>query len=206
MSLCSAAAYNGAVFWLERWCLASWRTELLSTLEGDVLELGAGTGVNLDYYPSRVKNLTLVEPDPFMRRRLVRKLKLRRVGPETQILDTAAEVLTLDDASTDVVVATLVLCSVKNVLLVLEEARRVLRPKGKLVLIEHVAAPAGTTRRVWQNCLEPVWTSLSGGCHLLRDPRLVIGEVGFKPVQVAQRELRGVPGFMKSAILGTWSR
>ena len=173
--------------------------------EGDVLELGAGTGVNLDYYPSRVKNLTLVEPDPFMRRRLVRKLKLRRVGPETQILDTAAEVLTLDDASTDVVVATLVLCSVKNVLLVLEEARRVLRPKGKLVLIEHVAAPAGTTRRVWQNCLEPVWTSLSGGCHLLRDPRLVIGEVGFKPVQVTQRELRGVPAFMKPAILGIWT-
>ncbi len=205
MSLCSAATYNCAVFWLERTCLANWRTELLSTLEGDVLELGAGTGVNLDYYRSQVRTLTLVEPDPFMRRRLVRKLKLRKLGPETKILDTAAEALTMDDASTDAVVATLVLCSVKNVLQVLEEARRVLRQNGKLVLIEHVAAAAGTSRRCWQNCLEPAWTRLSGGCHLLRDPRSAIKASGFKPVRLMERELRGVPGFIKPAILGTWT-
>jgi ubiquinone/menaquinone biosynthesis C-methylase UbiE len=197
--------YNCAVFWLERYCLASWRTELLSALEGDVLELGAGTGVNLDYYRSQVRKLTLVEPDPFMRRRLVRKLKMRKSEPETKILDTAAEALNIDEASIDAVVATLVLCSVKNVSLVLKEAKRVLRQNGKLVLIEHVAAPAGTSRRNWQNRLEPAWTRLSGGCHLLRDPRPVIETVGFKPVQVTQRELRGVPAFMKPAILGIWT-
>jgi ubiquinone/menaquinone biosynthesis C-methylase UbiE len=197
--------YNWAVFWLERYCLASWRTELLSLLHGNVLELGAGTGVNLDYYQSQVTNLTLVEPDPFMRRRLVRKLKTRNSRQQIRLLEHSAEALAIDDASIDAVVATLVLCSVNDVLQVLREARRVLRQNGKLVLIEHVAAPAGTSQRSWQNCLEPAWTRLSGGCHLLRDPRPTLEAVGFKPVQVMERELRGVPGFIKPAILGTWT-
>ncbi len=205
MSLCAATTYNCAVFWLERYCLASWRTELLSVLQGDVLELGAGTGVNLDYYQNQVQNLTLVEPDPFMRQKLARKLKNRNRRQPVRLLETPAEALDMDDASVDAVVATLVLCSVKNVLLVLEEAKRVLRPNGKLVLIEHVAAPVGTSRRSWQNYLEPVWSRLSGGCHLLRDPRPAIEATGFCPVQVAERELRGVPGFIKPAILGTWT-
>ena len=206
MSLCSAATYNCAVFWLEHTCLASWRTELLSALAGDVLELGAGTGVNLDYYRSQVTNLTLVEPDPFMRRRLVRKLKTQNPEQKIRLLETSAEALNVEEASVDVVVATLVLCSVKNVPLVLQEARRVLRQNGKLVLIEHVAAPSGSSRRVWQNCLEPAWTLVSGGCHLLRDPRPAIETAGFKPVQVTERELRGVPGFIKSALLGSWTK
>jgi SAM-dependent methyltransferase len=205
VSLCTATTYNCAVFWLERYCLASWRTELLSSLEGDVLELGAGTGVNLDYYQDQVANLTLVEPDRFMRQKLARRLKTRNPRQQVRLLEASAEALNIDDASIDAVVATLVLCSVKDVLQVLAEARRVLRPNGKLVLIEHVAAAPGTSRRFLQNCLEPAWTRLSGGCHLLRDPRPALESVGFKPARVMERELRGVPGFIKSAILGTWT-
>jgi ubiquinone/menaquinone biosynthesis C-methylase UbiE len=190
---------------LERYCLASWRTELLPVLKGDVLEIGAGTGVNLDYYRNQVVNLTLVEPDPYMRQKLARKLKIQNRKQQIRLLETSAETLDMDDASVDAVVATLVLCSVRNVHLVLEEARRVLRQNGTLVLIEHVAAPTGSWRRSWQNCLEPAWTRLSGGCHLLRDPRSAIEAIGFKPVQVMERELRGVPGFIKPAILGTWT-
>jgi ubiquinone/menaquinone biosynthesis C-methylase UbiE len=190
---------------LERYCLASWRSDLLSLLDGDVLELGAGTGVNLDYYQQgNLSSLTLVEPDPFMRRRLARKLGQTSIAKRTKILDSGAEVLPLGDASVDAVVATLVLCSVRDVARVLGEARRVLRPGGKLALIEHIAAPMGTRRRRWQNCLEPTWTFLSGGCHLLRDPRPAIETNGFRPHQVLERELSCVPGFLKSAIAGLW--
>ena len=193
------------MYGLERHCLSNWRSELLASLGGDILELGAGTGVNLDYYGSRVQQLTLLEPDPFMRRRLARRLAGHSRDACTHVLDAMAEALPLGDATVDAVVGTLVLCSVTDIPHTLAEVRRVLKPGGTLALIEHVAAPADTRRRRWQRRFAPAWTVVSGGCHLLSDPRPALDATGFKPVQVTERELRRVPGFMKPAIVGTWT-
>ena len=140
-----------------------------------------------------------------MRQKLNRKLAKRSISFRTEVLGTSAETIELSDASIDAVVGTLVLCSVSDVSQVLRESRRVLRPGGSLSLIEHVAAPVGTMRRRWQSWLEPTWAVVAGGCHLLRDPRLDIETAGFKPSFVTERELSGVPGFIKSAIIGTWT-
>jgi ubiquinone/menaquinone biosynthesis C-methylase UbiE len=177
---------------------------LLASLEGRVLELGAGTGLNLNYYPNHLEKLTLVEPDPFMRRRLASRLEGHCLRPVVSVLDTSAEALSLNDAIVDTIVGTLVLCSVTDVSQVICEAHRVLRPGGRLLLIEHIAATTGSSRRRWQDCLEPTWTRVSGGCHLLRDPRSEILAAGFEPLQVAERELRAVPAFLKPALVGSW--
>jgi ubiquinone/menaquinone biosynthesis C-methylase UbiE len=206
VSFFTATAYDLAVCYLERTCLSSWRSELLATLAGDVVELGAGTGVNLDYYHAQVERLTLVEPDSFMRRRLGRRLGNHPLGVCARVLDAPAETLSVADASVDAVVGTLVLCSVNDVAKVLSEARRVLRPGGSLALIEHVVAPIGSACYRWQSRLEPFWTFVSGGCHLLRDPRQAIKAVGFEPVSVTERVLRGVPAFIRPAVFGTWRK
>lgn len=205
MSFWSATAYDCATHGLERHCLASWRSELLGSLAGEILELGAGTGVNLRHYQPCVTQLTLLEPDPFMRRRLNRKLVGHPLGSRVRLLDASAEELRMSDASVDAVVATLVLCSVTDVARVLSEARRVLKPGGSLALIEHIAAPEGTQRRRWQNRLAQTWSLVSGGCQLTRDPRAALEAAGFNPIRVIERELRGVPGFIKPAIVGTWT-
>ena len=204
MSWLTAAIYDATLYAAERACLADWRSELLGGLRGNVLELGAGTGANLDYYPASVSSVTLVEPDRAMRHHLVRKSSLGAFGDRATLLPDASESLSVESGRFDVVVGTLVLCSVKDVERTLLEARRVLRLGGTLALIEHVGAKERTVRRRWQTWLEPVWSAVSGGCHLLRDPRVAIERAGFEPVRVEERELRGVPGFIKSAFVGTW--
>ena len=86
----------------------------------------------------------------------------------------------------------------------LAEVRRVLRPDGRLLLIEHIAAPLGSARRRAQRFYEPVWKRLAGGCHLQRDPREHLANAGFIAVQAIEREFRGVPGFIKAGLMGTW--
>ena len=204
MSWLTAAVYDATLYAAERACLADWRSELLGGLRGNVLELGAGTGANLDHYPASVSSVTLVEPDRAMRHHLVRKSSLGAFGDRATLLPDASESPSVESGSFDVVVGTLVLCSVKDVERTLLEARRVLRHGGTLALIEHVGAKERTVRRRWQTWLEPVWSAVSGGCHLLRDPRVAIERAGFEPVRVEERELRGVPGFIKPAFIGTW--
>jgi len=205
VSWLTATVYDLTLLGLERRCLSRWRSELLGPLRGDVLELGAGTGLNLEHYPASVNSITLIEPDAAMRRQLNGKLSKSALAARAQVGDSPAESLASKSASFDAVIATLVLCSVQNVELSLREARRVLRPGGTLALIEHIAAPEKTPRRRWQKLLEPAWSVVSGGCHLLRDPRRAIEEAGFEPVRVCECELRGAPGFIKPAFIGVYT-
>jgi len=186
--------------------MSRWRSELLSQLCGEVLELGAGTGLNLEHYPADVRSLTLVEPDRAMRQQLRRRLSNSSIQTRIRVDDSPAERLHAGSDSVDAVVGTLVLCSVQSVEQTLQEVRRVLRPGGTLVLIEHVAAPENTWRWRWQKWLEPTWRFVSDGCCLLRDPRQLIGASGFELMQVKECELQGVPGFIKPAFIGTWKR
>ncbi len=169
--------------------LAAWRAELLRDLQGRVLELGAGTGVNLVFYPAGLARLVLAEPDRHMRARLVAKVARERPGAEVgvEVVDAAAEALPFDDASFDVVVSTLVLCSVDDLGRALAEARRVLRAGGALVFLEHVAADDRPGRLAWQRRLEPAWRRLAGNCHLTRRTAEAIEAAGFD-LQACTRE------------------
>lgn len=164
----------------EAHCLRAWRADLLGALQGDVLELGAGTGLNLPHYPESVERLVLTEPDRHMRRRLE-----RRVADEpgraasVEVVQASAESLAQPDASFDYVVSTLVLCSVGSVEPALAEAHRVLKPGGALVFLEHVAAEDRPRRLRWQRRIEPLWKRLMGNCHLTRRAAEAIEAAGF---------------------------
>lgn len=169
MSRFVAALYDRFMAESEVACLADWRRALLADLTGDVLEIGAGTGANLPHYPDGLRSLTLTEPDPHMRRRLVLAVSQGGERPFTvEISDAAATALPVPDASRDAVICTLVLCTVPDPQAVLREVVRVLRPGGRFVYLEHVAAWDNPGRLRWQRALEPAWRVLADGCHLTR--------------------------------------
>ncbi len=176
-----AAVYDRMIAASEEACVGEWRAQLLAGLTGDVLELGAGTGLNLARYPTAVDRLVLVEPDRHMRTKLVARVD--EVAPPfpVEVVDAGAERLPFDDAAFDAVVSTLVLCSVPDPAAAVAEARRVLRPGGRLVFLEHVLADADKPRRrAWQRRIEPLWKRAAGGCHLTRDTLAVIEAAGFE--------------------------
>lgn len=159
--------------------MRGWRRWLARRARGVVVELGAGTGANLPFYePEALDRLVLVEPSPAMRRRLT--APAAALGAE--VVDGTAERLPLADASADCVLGTLVLCSVPDLAAALAEARRVLRPGGRLLLLEHVrAADPRTARR--QDRVEPVWRRLAQGCHPNRDTARAVRDAGFRVVE-----------------------
>jgi ubiquinone/menaquinone biosynthesis C-methylase UbiE len=170
-----AALYDSISASMERRWMGGRRRRLLAGARGAVLEIGGGTGANLAHY-RYVDRVVVAEPDPFMRRRLAQKLTDARVPVEVSA--AGAEELPFPDGSFDTVVSTLVLCTVPDQESALDEVRRILRPGGRLLFIEHVRA-AGSTAR-WQDRLEPLWGRLLGGCHPNRDTVLAIEEAGFE--------------------------
>jgi ubiquinone/menaquinone biosynthesis C-methylase UbiE len=182
-----AAIYDPFMRSAEEGCLAEWRRELLVDAAGDVLEIGAGTGANLAHYTTRVASLTLSEPDPHMRARLEERLALAAIAPDRVVVSGAGvDALPFADAAFDTVVTTLVLCSVTSVARALAEVRRVMRPGGRLLFLEHVAAEEQPGRLAWQQRLEPFWRRISGNCHLTRRTHESIRDAGF----VVEREKR----------------
>src|SRR5271170_1566587 len=141
MSRFFAAIYDPFMRRTEQACLIDWRRDLLSTLSGRVLELGAGTGANVPFYPPAVRSLVLAEPDPHMLARL-----RARAPVDAELLSASCDGVPVPDASVDAVVATLLLCSVPDPSRALAEIRRVLRPGGTFVFLEHVAATGAPSR------------------------------------------------------------
>lgn len=150
------------------------RSRLLSEAGGEALEIGGGTGANLPHYRD-VRRLVITEPDPFMRKKLLPKLDQSTVPAE--VLDAGAQNLPFEDDSFDVAVSTLVLCTVPDQREALAEIRRVLRPGGKLLFMEHVRGTGRISRR--QDLLLPLWRRLFGGCHPNRDTLTSIKSAGF---------------------------
>lgn len=191
MSYLLARLYDRALAGVEDACLRAWRQELLRHARGDVLEIGAGTGANLNAYPDGIGRLVLTEPDAAMRDRLLRK------APDAELVACAGESLPFPTRCFDTVVCTLVLCSVDAPARAVSEMARVLRPGGRLLFIEHVAAADGSARRRWQARIEPLWRRLLGNCHLTRDteallhdPRLVIETIHRQSMRAANPLVR----------------
>lgn len=169
-----AAAYDWLNAPAERGWLGKRRERLLASATGTVLEIGGGTGANLPHYLD-VERVILVEPDPFMRAKLYPKLQVARMPVE--VVAAPAEALPYPDSTVDTVVSTFVLCTVADVVASLAEARRVLRPGGQLLFLEHVRGEGRAAR--WQDWLEPLWQRLAGGCHPNRATVAAVERAGF---------------------------
>jgi len=191
-----AAVYDGFLALGERRGMRAHRAALLAEVDGHVLEIGAGTGLNLAHYPASAQ-LTLTEPVAPMRRRLQKRV--RAAGRPAEVLDAPAEALPFSDGAFDVVVSTLVLCTVDDPHRALSEIHRVLRPGGRLVFIEHVRA-AGP-RAWWQDRLARPWAAFAGGCRCNRPTTAMIGH-HLRCTAVAGDAWRGMPGLVRPLAIG----
>lgn len=200
MGFWAAPLYDATLWSAERWFLADWRRALVGRARGRVLEIGAGTGLNLPYYADPLPRLVLCEPDPAMRARL--DARLRALGRPAEVREDPAEALDFPDASFDVVVGTLVLCTVADPRRALGEVRRVLAPGGSLLFLEHVAADHSRWRRSLQQAIEPAWRALAGNCHLCRPTLTTLREAGFAPEDVQTADPLPVPPFLRPFVRG----
>jgi len=200
-----AAVYDRMMAGAEDACLGQWRAELLGGLSGRVIEVGAGTGLNLPYYPTALQHLVLTEPDAHMRRQLARKVaSLPALSParSVEVLDGSLDDLAQPAGAFDAVVATLVLCSVAQLDRALQEIRRVLKPGGQFVFLEHVAADHRPNRLKWQRRVEPVWKRLAAGCHLTRRTGEAIREAGFTMAELKRESMRKAWPLVRTTIRG----
>jgi len=201
MSLLIALVYDRVMAAPESACLRDWRRELLAHTHGDVLEIGAGTGASLPLYPPAVERIVLSEPDPHMRRRLERGIA-PGAAHAVDVRGGSAERIEAETASFDCVFSSLVCCSVADLDATLAEIRRVLKPGGRFVFLEHVAAAEGSSRRRWQDRLNPLWRRLAGNCHLNRDTERAIVAAGLEIRAIQRESLRKAPPFIRPSIRG----
>ena len=201
MSWLFSTIYDPFMRRTERACLTDWRADLLANAAGEVLEIGAGTGANVPFYGHDVTRLVLSEPDAHMRERLSRRVAA--VGVErAEVSAGEAGHLPFDAASFDTVVSTLVLCSVPDLAQSLADVRRVLRPGGRLLFLEHVAADDQPGRLAWQERIEPAWLLVSGNCHLTRRTGTAIRDAGFEVEREQHESMRKALPFVRPSIRG----
>jgi len=160
-----AAVYDPVLWYAEHRSMGDRRRTLLAHATGRVLEIGAGTGLNLRHYPDAVEDLVLVEPSLPMTRRLARKLDV--LGSPASVVRASAEFLPFPDNSFDCVVASFVFCTVTDPCRSLQELARVTRPGGLFLFLEHVRA-SSSRLAFWQDRLNPIWCRLANGCNCNR--------------------------------------
>ena len=175
------------------------RRALLARAQGRTLEIGAGTGVNLELYPDGVTELVLTEPDGHMRRQLERKLAA--LGRRAEVVDAGGERLPFPDASVDTAVATLVFCTIPDPGTALAEIARVLNPKGRLLFLEHVRADDPNLAR-WQDRLERPWGWFGRGCHPNRDTLATIQASALEVAEVEHDRIPKAPPIVRPLIVG----
>ena len=195
-----AAGYDHLMAGTEKATLRPHRQALISQARGHVLEIGGGTGANLPFYGDGVETLTLTEPEAPMVRRLERRL--RESSPTPLLLRAPAEDLPFEDESFDVAVSTLVLCTVDDQPRALRELRRVLKPGGRLLFIEHVRSDQPRLAR-WQDRLNGVQLRLGHGCNCNRPTLDIVRAAGFTVTGLEHCELKRVPPFLRPLVIGS---
>ncbi len=165
-----------------------WRQRAAEGLAGSVVEIGFGSGLNVPFYPGDVSLVWAVEPSVVATGRAATRVENSPIPVEFVGLDARA--LALADESCDAALCTFTLCTVPDVALVLSEIRRVLRPGGRLHLLEHGLSPEGSVAR-WQRRLDPLERRVAGGCHLTREPLALVTEAGFVERWSEQRYAKG---------------
>lgn len=168
--------------------LRPYRERVVGAAQGRVLEIGIGSGLNLPFYAPRVEHVTGLDPSP----RLL--AMAREIMPSTStpvaLIESSAEAIPLDNASVDTIVTTWTLCSIPDARRALAEMRRVLKPAGYLLFVEHGRAPDPGVRW-WQDSLTPAWRRLGGGCHLNRPMAELISGAGFRIDRLDRGYMRG---------------
>lgn len=166
------------------------RARTLAQASGRILEIGFGTGANLEHYPPGVRRIEAIDPDPFLDRYSRPRIDASPVEVDFHHLD--AEHLPFEDGRFDTVVSTLTLCSIPDAMHALAEIRRVLKPGGRFLFMEHGRDPRPSAAR-WQDRLTPLWRPLAGGCCLNRPVLEQIERAGLVRESVQSGYLRGVP-------------
>ncbi len=198
-----ASLYDLILWPAERSWLTESRRALVRGAKGRVLEIGAGDGRNLPHYALSADpalHLELVEPDRHMRAKMT--ARAREAGVD--VVDAKAEALPYRDASFDTVVATLVLCSVRDPTRALAEIRRVLKPGGRLLFLEHVRGEGARART--QDRHDALWSRVMGGCHLNRDTPTSIRAAGLAVDSLERFEPRWWPDFVGPIAVGVARR
>ncbi len=153
------------------------RSQIVPKASGNILELGAGGGINLQFYrPDKVEKVTGIDPSPEL---IDRARQAGQISPiPFEIIGGMAENMPFEDDSFDTVLITFTLCTVSDQMQSLSEVRRVLKPGGKLLYLEHGQAPDQGVH-LWQRRIEPIWKPLAGGCHLTRPIGSAVENAGF---------------------------
>jgi ubiquinone/menaquinone biosynthesis C-methylase UbiE len=161
-----------------------YRRELLAGLEGQVIEVGAGHGLNFACYPDAVERVLAVEPESVLRTAAIEAAA--KAAVDVEVVEGVAGELPAADESFDAGIASLVLCSVSDQQRALAELRRVIRPGGQLRFYEHVIAHPPMSRRLQRFADATFWPRVAGGCHLSRDTEAAIEQAGFE-IQASRR-------------------
>ena len=167
--------------------LLPYRKRVVGSAKGRVLEIGAGSGLNLPFYGALVREILALEPAP---RLIAMARRSARAPAPVTFIEGSAEAIPIDDESIDTVVTTWTLCTIPNASHALAEMRRVLRPGGALLFVEHGRAPEAAVAR-WQDRLDPVWSYLAGGCHLNRKMDDLVTAAAFRIEALQNSRLPG---------------
>ena len=168
--------------------LLPFRRRVIGEAEGRILEIGVGSGLNLPLYGSAARAVIGIEPSP----ELLRMARQRAAGISVPVefLETSAEAIPLDAGSVDAVVTTWTLCTIPDAPRALAEVRRVLKPGGALLFVEHGRAPEPGVAR-WQDRLDPLWSRFAGGCHLNRKIDDLVSGSGFRIDRLEHARMSG---------------
>jgi len=164
------------------------RARWVSLAKGAVLEIGVGSGLNLPMYGRDVRKLYALDPSEELLQ--IARSRAARAAFSVEFLCRPAEAIPLAHGSVDDVVTTWTLCTIPDPVAALQEMRRVLRPEGRLIFVEHGRSPDLAVVR-WQDRLTPLWRRVAGGCHLNRPMRVLIEESGFRLERIDTGYMKG---------------